>query len=70
MGLEKFCQSCMKPKASDMFQTGTEKDGVLSSEYCNDCYMHGEFMRSDSICTAKDMQEFMKGVLKEQGLGK
>ena len=27
-------------------------------------------MKSDSICTAKDMQEFVKGTLKEQGVGK
>jgi hypothetical protein len=70
MGLEEFCQSCMMPKDSDMFKAGTEKDGTLNLEYCNYCYDNGVFMKSDSICTAKDMQEFVKGVLKEQGVGK
>ena len=70
MSLEKYCQSCMMPKGSDMFKEGTEKDGTLNLEYCNYCYVNGEFMRSDSICTAKDMQEFVKGILKEQGVGK
>ena len=60
----------MMPKDSDLFKAGTEKDGSLSSDYCNYCYENGEFMKSDSICTAKDMQEFVKGTLKEQGVGK
>ena len=70
MSLEKFFQSCMMPKDSDMFKGGTEKDGTLNLEYCNYCYDNGVFMKSDSICTANDMQEFVKGALKEQGIGK
>ena len=31
MGLEKFCQSCMMPKDSDIFQAGTEKNGILEN---------------------------------------
>ena len=53
-----------------MFKAGTEKAGTLNIEYCNFCYDNGEFMKSDSICTAKDKQEFVKGALKEQGVGK
>ena len=31
----------MMPKDSDMFKAGTEKDGALNLEYCNDCYDNG-----------------------------
>ena len=58
------------PKDSDMFKAGTEKDATLSLEYCNYWYDNAVFMESDSICTAKDMQEFVKGTLKEQAIGK
>ena len=33
MRFDKFCQSCMLPKDSDMFKGGTEKDGALNLEY-------------------------------------
>jgi hypothetical protein len=53
----------MMPKDSDMLQVGTEKDGILNSEYCNYCYVN-------RVSIPLDMQAFVKGVLKEQGVGK
>jgi radical SAM superfamily enzyme len=70
MNLDKFCQSCMMPKDSDMFTASTEKDGSVNGEYCSYCYDAGEFNMSDSIKTASDMQEMVKKQLKKQGIGK
>jgi len=70
MGLEKFCQSCMMPKNSKMFKSGTNKDGSLNNNYCNYCYNNGEFEMKDTIKTAKDMQQMVKKQLKKQGIGK
>ncbi len=69
MGLEKFCQSCMLPKDHEIFKKGTEKDGSENNDYCQLCYVDGQFT-SPEIKTAKDMQAFVKGILKEQGVGK
>ena len=55
MKLDKFCQSCMMPKESAMFSAGTEKDGNKNNDYCNYCYIKGEFTQKDTIKTAKDM---------------
>ena len=70
MNLDKFCQSCMMPKDSDMFTVGTEKDDSLNKLYCSYCYVKGEFSMSDTIKTAKDMQEMVREQLKKQGIGK
>jgi len=70
MQLDKFCQSCHMPKNADMFKAGSEKDGSLNGDYCSYCYDNGEFSMSDTIKTAKDMQEMVKQQLKKQGIGK
>ena len=70
MELEKFCQSCMMPKDSDMFSPSTENDGSVNAEYCSYCYVNGEFMHADTIKTAKDMQKMVSQQLKKQGIGK
>lgn len=70
MGLEKFCQSCMMPKDSEMFKAGTNADGSINTEYCNYCYNNGEFEMSETIKTAKDMQVMVRKQLKKQGIGK
>ena len=70
MKLDKFCQSCMMPKESAMFSAGTEKDGNKNNDYCNYCYIKGEFTQKDTIKTAKDMQEMVKTQLQKQGIGK
>ena len=69
MNLDKFCQSCMIPKDHEMFQQATENDGSKSDLYCSLCYDQGHFL-SPEISTAKEMQEFLKGILKEQGIGR
>jgi len=58
------------PKDSDMFTAGTNKDGTENNNYCSFCYHNGEFAMSDTIKTAKDMQELVKKQLKKQGIGK
>ncbi len=70
MKLDKFCQSCHMPKKSDMFTAGTEKDGSINPDYCSYCYSSGEFSMSDTIKTAKDMQNMVRQQLKKQGIGK
>jgi len=69
MRFDKFCQSCMLPKKHELFNKGTEKDGSESNDYCKMCYVDGSFTQPE-ITTAKEMQIFVKGVLKEQGVGK
>jgi hypothetical protein len=70
MGLEKFCQSCMLPKDHEIFEKATEQDGTENGSYCKLCYVEGEFTQQETIKSAKDMQNFVKGVLKKQGVGK
>ena len=70
MGLEKFCQSCMLPKDHEMFEKGTEQDGTENGSYCKLCYVEGEFTQQETIKSAKDMQSFVKVMLKKQGVGK
>lgn len=68
MGFEKFCQSCMMPRDNAEFKKGTEADGSENDLYCSYCYDKGAFTNPD-IKTAKDMQNFVKNILKEQGYG-
>jgi hypothetical protein len=44
---------------------GTNADGTHSKMYCSYCYENGEFTWKDA--TANQMQEFVKGKLKEMG---
>ncbi len=61
----KFCQSCGMPMKKDLKGGGTHADGTLSPKYCSLCYQDGNFTRPDF--TAKQMQELVKGKMKEMG---
>ena len=58
----------MFPREDERYQHGTEADGTENHLYCWMCYEKGEFT-SPEIQTAKDMQKFVRGVLKDQGIG-
>lgn len=47
-----YCQSCGMPIFSDE-DAGTEKDGLLSNEYCTHCYQKGKFVEEQ--LTHEDM---------------
>ena len=64
---DNFCQSCGMPLDQDPGSGGTEKDGSKSTTYCSYCYVKGEFV--DDFTEAKQMVTFVKGKLKEQGMG-
>lgn len=63
--MSKTCQSCAMPLKKDPKGGGTEKDGSKSAKYCSLCYWDGAFTQPDM--TAKEMQAFAKGKLKEMG---
>ena len=63
--LFKNCQSCGMPLKRDESGGGTEADGSRSRTYCSHCYKGGEFTVPD--VTAKQMQERVKGKMKEMG---
>jgi len=62
----KNCQSCGIPLKKDKYGGGTNKDGSRSGKYCSYCYTDGEFRQAD--WTASQMQEFVKGKMKEMGV--
>lgn len=45
---------------------GTNADGTKSLKYCSYCYQDGKFFRPDF--TARQMQELVKGKMKEMGI--
>jgi hypothetical protein len=47
------CQSC--GLSNNIDEKGTEKDGTLSDDYCDDCYENGEFIEPE--ITLKEMIE-------------
>lgn len=61
----KYCQSCGMPLKKDEKGGGTNADGTTSTMYCSYCYENGAFTQPNF--TAKDMQKFAKGKLKEMG---
>ncbi|MBX7203870.1 MAG: zinc ribbon domain-containing protein [Bacteroidia bacterium] len=61
----KNCQSCSMPLKKDPAGGGSNADGSKSTMYCSYCYEHGKFKQPD--ITAKEMQVFVKGKLKEMG---
>lgn len=61
----KNCQSCGMPLSKDPKGSGTKSDGQPSNKYCSFCYENGAFLQPD--ITAKEMQSFVKGKLKEMG---
>ncbi len=62
----KFCQSCGMPMKKDEKGGGSNADGTRSVKYCSLCYQDGKFLRPDF--TAKQMQELVKGKMKEMGI--
>lgn len=61
----KKCQSCGMPLNKDPQHGGTNADGSKSTMYCSYCYQNGQFTQPDM--TAAQMQEFVKGKMKEMG---
>ena len=59
----KNCQSCGMPLKKDEKGGGTNADGSISATYCSYCYENGEFHSPEM--TVKEMQELVKGKLKE-----
>ena len=64
--MNKFCQSCGMPMKRDPQSGGTNSDGSKSQNYCSYCYQNGEFTQPDF--TAKQMQDFCIGKMKEMGM--
>jgi hypothetical protein len=62
----KFCQSCGMPMKKDDKGGGSNADGTRSLKYCSYCFQDGKFFRSDF--TAKQMQELVKGKMKDMGI--
>ena len=62
----KNCQSCGMPLKRDQKGGGTNADGTKSTRYCSHCYQGGRFTLPE--LTAEQMQERVKGKLKEFGL--
>jgi len=62
-----FCQSCGMPMEQDPGKGGTNQDGSKSEKYCSYCYEKGDFV--GDFTSAKEMVHFVKGKLKEQGIG-
>jgi hypothetical protein len=60
----KMCQSCSMPMKQDPNGGGSNADGSKSVKYCSHCWERGAFKWD---CTAKQMQDFCKGKLKEMG---
>ena len=69
MNLDEFCQSSMLPKGHELFQESKEKDGAINELYSSLCYKDGTFTNPE-ITTAKEMQYFVKSILKKQGIGR
>ena len=67
MGATKFknCQSCGMPLNRDEQGGGTNADGSKSAMYCSHCFEGGRFTLPE--LTASEMQERVKGKLKEAG---
>ena len=61
----KNCQSCGMPLKRDPEGGGTNADGSRSLMYCSKCFQNGAFTLPDY--TAQQMQELVKGKLREMG---
>ena len=53
------------PLKKDPKGGGTNADGSISPMFCSHCFENGKFLQPD--ITAKQMQDFVKGKLKEMG---
>ena len=60
------CQSCGMPLKRDEKGGGTNTDGTRSTMYCSHCFQAGRFTMPD--LTAKQMQERVRGKLREFGM--
>ena len=61
----KNCQSCGMPFSKDPQGGGANTDGSKSATYCSHCFAGGRFTMPDF--TASQMQDFVKGKLKQMG---
>ena len=66
--MKDMCQSCGMPMQGKIELHGTNKNGSKSSEYCVKCFSKGKI--TDNFKSAKEMQVFVKKILKEQNIGK
>lgn len=64
---DQFCQSCGMPLEKDPNHGGTNADGSKSTKFCSLCYENGAFR--DNFTSAKEMVQFAREKLKEQGIG-
>jgi hypothetical protein len=60
------CQSCGMPLRRDEKGGGTNSDGSKSGMYCSHCYEAGRFTIPN--LSAQEMQERVKGKLRDSGL--
>ena len=61
----KNCQSCGMPLNKDPKGGSTNADGSGNLKYCSKCYEKGLFINPEMTVT--EMQELVKGKLKEMG---
>jgi len=61
----KNCQSCGMPLNKDPKGGSTNADGTPNKMYCSYCYEIGKFKQPD--WTVRQMQDFVKGKMKEMG---
>jgi hypothetical protein len=61
----KNCQSCGMPLKKSPNGGGTNADQSISKKYCAYCYETGQFKQPGY--TVSQMQEFVKGKMKEMG---
>jgi len=59
------CQSCGMPLKKPPNGGGTNADGTTSTTYCAYCFENGHFKNPD--WTMQQMQDFVKGKMKEMG---
>ena len=65
MSANKICQSCSMPLKKDPKGGSTNADGSRNELYCSLCYDKGQFTQPD--ITVSEMQQFVKGKMKEMG---
>ncbi|TRZ56586.1 MAG: hypothetical protein D4S02_15245 [Rhodocyclaceae bacterium] len=64
--MSKYCQSCGMPMSRDPRAGGTNSDGTKNTEYCSLCLVQGTFTGPE--LTARQMQDFCAGKLREKGI--
>ena len=60
------CQSCGMPLTEDPKGGGTEKDWVISTQYCSLCYEKWSFIGAD--CTLEEMQMIVDRTMRAKGM--